>query len=65
MGGLVNRVSMTYNRHITIGQELMDLQKAHEAGILTAEEYEQAKKTVLDSVAEYEKFHSGKKENKK
>lgn len=65
MGGLVNRVNMTYNRHITIGQELMDLQKAHEAGVLTNEEYEEAKETVLKSVSEYEKFHTDKKENKK
>ena len=48
MGGLMNRVSVTYNRHITIGQELMDLQKAHEAGVLSDEEYADAKEIILN-----------------
>lgn len=32
----------------TQGQELIDLQRAHEQGIITTEEYEQQKKRVLD-----------------
>lgn len=31
----------------TIGQELTDLQKAKEQGVITEEEFEKAKKTIL------------------
>jgi len=33
----------------TKGQELMDLQKAYEDGILTEEEYQKERKKILDS----------------
>lgn len=65
MGGLMNRVSVTYNRHITIGQELMDLQKAHEAGILSDEEYEDAKEIILNTILEFEKYNKDNKDKKK
>ena len=32
----------------TIGQELIDLQKAREMGIITEDEYEDAKENILD-----------------
>jgi hypothetical protein len=32
----------------TTGQQLMDLQKAYEAGIITQQEYEQQRKKLLD-----------------
>ena len=32
-------INQTNNRHITVGQELIDLQKAHEAGIIDDTEY--------------------------
>jgi len=47
-GAAFNRVSITANRHITIGQELMDLQAAHEKGVISDTEYAEAKKQVLN-----------------
>lgn len=47
-GAAFNRVSVTANRHITIGQELMDLKAAHEKGIINDTEYAEAKKQVLN-----------------
>lgn len=32
----------------TVGQQMLDLQKAYEQGIITKEEYEQAKKRMLN-----------------
>ena len=65
MGALFNRVNLTSNRHITIGQELIDLQKAHEAGIISDTEYAEAKRQVLNSLDAFEKFNSDQKEKKK
>ena len=47
-GAAFNRINVTANRHITIGQELMDLKKAHEEGIINDTEYAEAKKQVLN-----------------
>ena len=47
-GAAFNRVSVTANRHITIGQELIDLKEAHEKGIISDTEYMQAKEQVLN-----------------
>lgn len=47
-GAAFNRIDVTANRHITIGQELIDLQKAHEAGIINDTEYARAKQDVLN-----------------
>ncbi len=47
-GAAFNRVSLTANRHITIGQELIDLQTAHEKGVINDTEYAEAKKQVLN-----------------
>lgn len=46
-GAAFNRVELTMNRNITIGQELMDLQEAHKKGVINDTEYAEAKKNVL------------------
>lgn len=43
-----NRANITINRHITLGQELMDLQAAHESGALTDEEYTEIREKLHD-----------------
>ncbi len=44
---MLNRVDVEYHRTTTIGQELLDLQKAKEKGVISDEEYFNAKKDVL------------------
>lgn len=51
-GAAFNRVSLTANRHITIGQELMDLKTAHEKGIISDTEYMETKKQILNFAAQ-------------
>jgi hypothetical protein len=46
-GAAFNRLNMTVHRNITVGQELMDLQEAHEKGIISDSEYAEAKQNVL------------------
>ncbi len=46
-GAAFNRLDLTVSRNITVGQELIDLQEAHEKGILNDSEYIEAKKDVL------------------
>ena len=46
-GAAFNRVNMTVHRNITVGQELQDLQAAHEKGIISDTEYAEAKQNVL------------------
>jgi len=48
MGAAFNKVSLTLNRNITVGQELMDLQEAHEKGIISDTEYMETKKDILN-----------------
>ena len=43
-GAAFNRIELSMTRNITVGQELMDLQAAHEKGILSDTEYIEAKK---------------------
>ena len=52
MGAAFNKVSLTLNRNITVGQELMDLQEAHEKGIISDTEYMETKKDILDLYAQ-------------
>ncbi len=47
-GAAFNRVNMTVSRNITVGQELIDLQTAHEKGIINDSEYAEAKQNVLN-----------------
>ena len=42
-----NRGTLELSRHISIGQELLDLQKAHEAGAISDEEYEMVRGKIL------------------
>jgi hypothetical protein len=44
---LLNKVDVEYSRHTTIGQELIDLQQAKEKGVISDEEYFNAKKEIL------------------
>jgi hypothetical protein len=47
MGGCGGGGAQVKATNTTIGQELQDLQKAFEEGIITDKEYEKAKKTIL------------------
>jgi len=44
---LFNKVDLEYHRTTTIGQELIDLQKAKDKGVISDEEYFNAKKEIL------------------
>lgn len=52
-GAAFNSIDVTANRHITIGQELMDLKEAHEKGIINDTEYIEAKKALLNVAEQY------------
>jgi len=52
-GAAFNRVSVTANRHITIGQELIDLKEAHEKGIISDTEYMETKQQILNFSAQF------------
>lgn len=43
-----NRGTVHYNRTTTIGQELLDLQEAKDKGALSEQEYDKAKKDLLE-----------------
>ena len=51
-GAAFNKVSVTANRHITIGKELIDLKEAHKKGIISDTEYMQTKKQILNFAAQ-------------
>ncbi len=46
-GGKGGTAEVTVKKHTT-GQELIDLQKAHENGAISDEEYEKQKEAILD-----------------
>ena len=52
-GAAFNKISVTANRHITIGQELMDLKEAHEKGIINDTEYIQTKEQILNFAEQF------------
>ncbi|MCK4564749.1 MAG: hypothetical protein KAU94_08755 [Verrucomicrobia bacterium] len=52
-GAAFNRVALTLNRNITVGQELVDLQEAHEKGVISDTEYAQAKTDILNMVSAF------------
>ena len=52
-GAAFNRVDLTLNRNITVGQELVDLQDAHKKGVISDTEYARAKKDILDMVSAF------------
>lgn len=43
-----NRAEVTVNRNVSLGQELMDLQAAHEKGAITDEEYATMRQKLHD-----------------
>ena len=49
-GAAFNKLDLTLNRNITIGQELIDLQEAHAKGVINDSEYMEAKKNILHLV---------------
>ena len=49
-GAAFNRLTVTQNRYVTAGQELIDLKTAHEEGVINDTEYAQAKRDVLGSI---------------
>ena len=51
-GAAFNRINLTANRHITIGEELMDLKEAHEKGIISDSEYIETKEMILNFAAQ-------------
>ena len=52
-GMAFNRIDLTMNRNITVGQELVDLQAAHEKGVISDTEYAQAKQDILKMVSAF------------
>jgi hypothetical protein len=52
-GAAFNRLNLTLNRNITVGQELMDLKAAHEKGVINDTEYAEAKKNILNIVNQF------------
>ena len=46
-GAAFNRIETSTVRNVSVGQELMDLQAAHEKGIINDSEYAQAKQEAL------------------
>ena len=52
-GAAFNKLDLTVSRNITIGQELIDLQAAHEKGVLSDTEYMEAKKNILNLVDQF------------
>ena len=53
-GAAFNRVNLTLHRNITVGQELIDLQAAHEKGIISDTEYAKAKANILNILSQLE-----------
>lgn len=50
-GAAFNRVEMKTVRNISVGKELMDLQQAHEKGIINDTEYAKAKQDALKELS--------------
>jgi len=46
-GAAFNRIQLETVRNVSVGQELMDLQTAHEKGVISDTEYAQAKQNIL------------------
>jgi hypothetical protein len=45
---IASRIAVHQDRHTTIGQELIDLKKAKDAGVLTDSEYESQRTKVMN-----------------
>jgi hypothetical protein len=59
-GAAFNRIEVAMNRNITVGQELIDLQAAHEKGIISDEEYIEAKKDILKVLGQFAELGDSK-----
>ena len=55
-GAAFNRLDLTLHRNITVGRELMDLQEAHEKGVISDTEYMEAKNNILKLVEQLGQF---------
>ncbi|MDF7825900.1 SHOCT domain-containing protein [Pontiellaceae bacterium B12227] len=66
MGALFNRISLTQNRHITIGQELIDLKEAYDKGIISESEYTTTRDNILSVSDQFGalNFNDNKKKEK-
>jgi hypothetical protein len=53
LGGcaIANDLQLENSRHTTIGQELIDLKKAYDENIITAEEYDMLKQDIKKSAS--------------
>ncbi len=47
LGACGGNTSTVQTGNTTVGQELLDLKRAYEAGIITEKEYERAKRRIL------------------
>jgi hypothetical protein len=48
-GGTTTKINTT-NSTVTVGEQMIDLQKAYDSGAITEKEYKKAKQDILDSV---------------
>lgn len=46
-----NDPTLYHTRTVSIGQELIDLQKARDSQVITEEEFKKAKKELLDNIS--------------
>lgn len=51
---LFNETEVAYSRHVSLGQELIDLKSALDQGAITAEEYARAKRAVLEHASAHD-----------
>jgi len=45
---IANKAQISLARHVSIGQELLDLQDAHDAGAISESEYAQLKAKIIE-----------------
>jgi hypothetical protein len=59
-GMAFNKIDLTMNRNVTVGQELVDLQTAHEKGVISDTEYAKAKQDMLKMVSAFAELNDDK-----
>ena len=59
-GAAFNRIELTMSRNITVGQELLDLQTAHDEGVISDEEFIEAKNNILNVQGQIADFGDSK-----
>lgn len=50
---ILNRADLQYSRTTTLGQELIDLKDARDRNVITEEEYDAAKKALLENPSSF------------